>query len=101
MLAFGIFSLIGGGIVYGLSSGGAICGSAADPCNEELSASYGLFGAGAVMTSGGIAMLIAGSVYRFKAVFGQLDPPPGRAFALTPAAPAGSYSATSGLRLSF
>lgn len=101
LLAFGIFSLIGGGIVYGLSSGEVICGTPSDPCNEELSVSYALFGTGALMTSGGIAMLIAGSVYRFKAVFGQLDPPPGRAFALSPIAPASSGSATAGLRLNF
>lgn len=101
LLAFGIFSLIGGGIVYGLSAGEAICGSASDPCTEELNASYGLFTAGALMTSGGIAMLIAGSVYRFRAFYGQLKPPLAPAFALVPAEPAGTGGAATGLRLDF
>lgn len=101
LLAFGIFSLIGGGIVYGLSSGEVICGTAADPCDQELGTSYGLFAAGALMTSGGIAMLITGSVYRFRAIFGQLQPPLGRSFALAPAEPDRSGGATTGLRLDF
>jgi hypothetical protein len=88
LLAFGIFSLMGGGITYGLSAGGAICGTVSDPCNEELNASYGLFAAGALMTSGGIAMIIAGTVFRFRSIFGQSSVPR-PSFAFLPAAQRG------------